>query len=276
MTIGLVKAQSEDGILWKISGNGLIKPSYLFGTIHYHCHPESLNKPAITNAIKASSKVAMEINLGDMGVIMALFKLSMKPSGTSLVSILSPSDYKIVDTACRYFLEDSLANMDTKSPMELNSALFMSQKFTGCKGLPVDFLIVELAKKAGKPTLGLETFQFQDSLLKTIPLELQAKWLVEFCKENEKAKRDFVALNKAYNDQKSTELYKLILESSPESNYMQDVLLTQRNIKWVNYLKINIVNEPYFIAVGAGHLGGDEGLLKLLIKSGYTLTPIQF
>ena len=268
------KAQN-DGILWKVSGNGLSKPSYLFGTIHYHCKAASFNKPALVNAIKASSQVALEINLSDIKVLMAMFARSGQPSGSSLTQLFSPADYKIVDTTCRLYLDDSLANLDSKSPIDLLSTLYMSPSFTGCKGLPIDFLIVEMAKKTGKPIMGLETFAFQDSLLKSIPLPTQAEWLLEFCKENEKTKKDFKALQSAYDSQSSSELYRLTLETSPEFAYLKESLLDNRNEKWANFLLEHMKTESYFVAVGAGHLSGEKGLIKLLTQAGYTLTPIQ-
>lgn len=268
------KAQT-DGILWKISGKGLTKPSYLFGTIHYHCQAASFNKPVLINAIKASSQVALEINLSDMNVLMAMYAKSMQPSGSSLVQLYSSSDYGIIDTTCRQFLDDSLANFDTKSPIDLLSTLYMSTAFTGCKGLPIDFLVVEMAKKAGKPIMGLETYAFQDSLLKAIPLSTQASWLLEFCKENEKTKSDFKALQKAYDNQSCSELYRLTLETSPEFAFLKEALLDNRNEKWANFLLANMITESYFIAVGAGHLSGEKGLIKLLTQAGYTLSPIK-
>ncbi len=272
---GMCSNAQTDALLWKISGHGLTKPSYLFGTIHYHCKAESFNKPVLVNAIKSSSKVALEINLSDMEVLMTLFAKSMQPSGASLVKLLSPNEYKIVDSTCRLFLDDSLANLDNKSPIDLLGSLYMAPAFTGCKGLPIDFLIVEMAKKTGKKIIGLENYEFQDSLLKSIPMEIQAKWLVEFCKDKEKAKSDFIALGIAYNNQSSKELYKAAIESSPEYAYLKETLLDKRNQNWVNFLLMNMTTESYFLAVGAGHLGGDKGLIALLTNAGYILTPIK-
>jgi len=273
--ISLGTNAQNDGILWKVSGNGLTKPSYLFGTIHYHCNAASFNKPVLVNAIKASAQVALEINLSDIKVLMAMFAKSMQPSGSSLTQLFSPADYKIVDTTCRLYLDDSLANLDSKSPIDLLSNLYMAPSFTGCNGLPIDFLIVEMAKKTGKPIMGLETFAFQDSLLKSIPLPTQAEWLLEFCKENEKTKKDFKALQSAYDSQSSSELYRLTLETSPEFTYLKEALLDNRNEKWANFLLEHMKTESYFVAVGAGHLSGEKGLIKLLTQDGYTLTPIQ-
>jgi uncharacterized protein YbaP (TraB family) len=273
--ISLGTNAQNDGILWKVSGNGLTKPSYLFGTIHYHCNAASFNKPVLVNAIKASSQVALEINLSDIKVLMAMFAKSMQPSGASLTQLLSPADYKIVDTTCRQYLDDSLANLDSKSPIDLLSTLYMAPSFTGCKGLPIDFLIVEMAKKTGKPIMGLETYAFQDSLLKSIPMATQATWLLDFCKENEKTKNDFMALQKAYDDQSCSELYRLTLETAPEFAYLKEALLDNRNQKWANFLLGHMKTESYFVAVGAGHLSGEKGLIKLLTQAGYTLTPMQ-
>ena len=52
-------------------------------------------------------------------------------------------------------------------------------------------------------------------------------------------------------------------------------LLDERNAKWIPVIEKNIALTPSFIAVGAGHLGGKKGVLNLLRKKGYKLTPIK-
>jgi len=55
----------------------------------------------------------------------------------------------------------------------------------------------------------------------------------------------------------------------------QDILLNDRNKNWVGQLKKIMKKEAVFVAVGAGHLVGEQGLIALLRKEGYNLRPIE-
>jgi uncharacterized protein YbaP (TraB family) len=273
--IGL-HSQDSDGMLWRISGKELKTASYIFGTVHLYCNDSNIYKPEIVSAMDSSQVVAMELNLNDFSTIVALMKSGMKSSGKSLKNLLTASQYRVVDNACRSLIGDSLENHDNKSPMSLLSAFIVSGGLAGCmRPLPVDFVIAGMAKESGKISYGLETFDFQDSLLNSIPDSTQVRWLVEFCSDTQKAKAELSALLEAYDLHQSSRVYDLMFKTSPEMQYFNDLLLVKRNIKWVDFLQANMKEKPYFMAVGAGHLAGNDGLVSLLRKAGYNVTPIR-
>jgi len=264
-----------DGLLWKVSGNGLSKPSYLFGTIHLYCNPESLMTPILTDAVKSSDLVAMELNLNDFNTLVALYTSSMAPVKTPLKELLSKSQYKTVDSVIRVVLKDSISTYNAKSPMAMMGYLYGSESVIGCsQPSAVDFTVANLAKQLGKETYGLESFEFQDSLLKAIPDSIQVKWLMDFCGNMGKAKKEFGEFISSYNAQSSKQLYHLSVTVSPEMQLYKEILLTSRNNTWVNFLKENMASYAIFTAVGAGHLGGEDGLIAQLSKAGYTVTPV--
>lgn len=264
-----------DGLLWKVSGNGLSKPSYIFGTIHLYCNPENLMTPVLQDAAKSSDVVAMELNLNDYNTLVAIYTSSMVPVKKPLKDLLSKSQYKTVDSVIRVVLKDSISTYNGKSPIAMMGYLYSSESVIGCtQPMPVDFTVANLAKQLGKETYGLESFEFQDSLLKAIPDSIQVKWLMDFCGNMGKAKKEFGEFISSYNAQSSKQLYHLSVTVSPEMQLYKDVLLTNRNNAWVNFLKENMSTYAIFMAVGAGHLGGDDGLIAQLSKAGYTVTPV--
>lgn len=263
-----------DAILWQISGNGLSKPSYIFGTIHAYCDREKFFKPELTDALKSTDVVAMELNLNDFSTFVALMKASMKEADKPLSSKLSPSEYKSVDSACMAILGDSLKNMDLKTPMGLMGKMYLSESMIGCNPIPLDFLIAELAKREKKTSYGLETPAFQDSLMNAIPDSLQMRWLIDLSRNLNKAKADFALLMSTYDSQSSQNLYDVSFKTSPEMVYLKEALLDQRNKNWLLYLKSNMPLKAHFVAVGAAHLAGPEGMIALLKQAGYTLTPV--
>ncbi|MES2617639.1 MAG: TraB/GumN family protein [Bacteroidota bacterium] len=274
-SVSFVATAQKDGLLWKVSGNGLTKPSYLFGTIHIHCNADTINQPALQQSLNSTDLVALEIDLNSMQVLVELYNKSEEPSPVTLRTYLSASEYHTVDSACRALLGDSLDNLDNKSPVYLMSSMMFSQSFLGCRPIPIDFKIAQMAKEAGKPTMGLEKPGFQDSLIKSIPFDMQVRWLMDFCRNISSAKADFQKLLTAYNSRKIEDIYKVTFETSPEMNELSDAMLTQRNVNWVNYLNLNMKLQTYFVAVGAAHLGGKQGLIALLRQAGYTVTAVK-
>jgi uncharacterized protein len=267
---------TQDAILWKISGNGLKHDSYLFGTIHLYCDAEKINNATIQKCVDSSKTIALELNLNDFGTLIDLFKLAMKSSDKTLSEQLSKAQYRIVDQACRLWLNDSLVNLDNKTPMTLLSNFYTSKLMLDCRAAPVDFIIADMAKQAKKQTIGLETIGFQDSLLSSLPDSLQIQWLLEFCTNPEASQKELKALIDTYNEQSSEKLYDLVFKTSPEVEFFKTELLDARNEKWCKYLHTAIMKQAHLIAVGAGHLAGPKGMIALFKSMGYTLTPVRF
>src|SRR5215204_899217 len=98
-----VKENAGDNtLLWRISGNGLSKPSYLFGTMHMICANDIEVSDSLKSAIRRSDKVYLEIDMDDMmGLMMKMMmdpgKLTMK-NDTTLSDLLTPEEYKKVKT----------------------------------------------------------------------------------------------------------------------------------------------------------------------------------
>ena len=267
------QAQS-DGMLWRISGNGLNKPSYLFGTMHITCNKEYVKKPAIKNAIDSSEIVVMELNPNDSDFLKEAMKYMMEPAEKNLSALMTEDEYKVVGKACSELTGFNIGFFDNKKPMVLLTLLYASKEFMGCVSpIQMENIIAGMAKDAKKITIGLESFGFQDSMMSSIPDTTQAKWIVDLCQDIPEAKANFKAMQDVYDAQKAVELYDFILKTSPEMKF-EDVLIVQRNIKWVEFLKKRINKHPYFVAVGAGHLGGETGVISLLRKAGYTVVPI--
>jgi len=121
-------------------------------------------------------------------------------------------------------------------------------------------------------TTGLETFEEQLEFLNQIPLEEQFGDLVAALRDWNETKQQFMDLLSAYKTQ-DLETLNRIIEEEMESPKMKEVLLNKRNNDWIPKL-ISILNEGNaFIAVGAGHLEGEFGVINLLRAAGYDVWP---
>ena len=139
-------------------------------------------------------------------------------------------------------------------------------------------LVMEEAKKNGKRIDGLETMAYQMSIFDSIPYKIQAQELFKSISSDDKESdggKEYKELIKAYKDQDLKKLGEMISKSDQGMMQYEDLLLNNRNRNWVIKLKTLLKDKALVIAVGAGHLPGEKGLIELLRKEGYIVSPVE-
>ncbi|MBL7730773.1 MAG: TraB/GumN family protein [Chitinophagaceae bacterium] len=271
--------QKEDKtLLWKITGNGLEKPSYLFGTIHMLCKEDAFLSPQLKSAIADADKVYLELDMDNMLELLgAMMRMKMK-NDTTLADLLTKDEYNRIK---EYFQEHStllpFSVVETYKPM-LAASMIMETTMVCDDQVAMEQLIMEEAKSAGKSIEGLETMAYQMSMFDSIPYKVQAKALLKGIssgKDETAADKEFQALLKAYKEQDLEKLGKMISQSEDEMMQYDDLLLNNRNRNWVEKLKKLMPQKSLVVAVGAGHLPGEKGVIALLRLAGYTVTPME-
>lgn len=270
--------KENNTLLWKISGNGIDKPSYLFGTIHMLCKEDAFLSSNLLAAIEKSDRVYLELdmdNLFEMFGAMAKMKMN---NDTTLADLLTPEEYQKIKT---HFESKStmlpFSMLETYKPLMI-SALLMESGIGCDEQVAMEQLIMEEAKKKGKRIEGLETMAYQMSVFDSIPYKMQAQELLKSISIGEKdteGDKEFSEMMKAYKDQDLEKLGAMITKSDAGMMQYQDVLLNNRNRNWVEKLKTLLKEKPLVIAVGAGHLPGETGVINLLRKAGYKVTPVE-
>jgi len=261
-------------LLWEISGNGLLKPSYLFGTFHLLCVNDIHFSNALKSAVKNAQEVYMELDLDDPSTILGGMALMNMNQGKQLKDLFSASDYTRVAVFFKDSLHTSLTMFQKMKPAFLEALLY--PKMMPCKTISgVEEELLKLAKSENKEIQGLETMAFQSAVFDSIPYEEQAKELLNTIDSLDRYKLYFDTMINVYKHQQLNEIETMFSKTEFGMNDHQDVLLNNRNKNWVIQLKKIMLQEPVFIAVGAGHLVGEKGLLALLKKEGYTLRPLK-
>ncbi len=261
----------EKGLLFEISGNGLQKPSYIFGTMHLLCEGDFEMSDEMISRIKSSEILAMEMDLDDptMGFKM-LGKMKMK-GDTSLSDLMTEARYD----SLKSYLKDSLnlpPMMFQKTKPFLIYSLILT-KLLPCKTLMLENEIMKIGK--GKKVLGLETLDFQMGLMDKMSYQVQADYLLETLAAKEKSIREFQEMAETY---KKRDLEILLKSIDAEKGMMADFeneMLHKRNLAWIPEIKKLVSDKTTFIAVGAGHLGGPKGVLQLLKNEGFTIRTIE-
>lgn len=275
---GKGKAEDVNTLLWKISGNGLEKPSYLFGTIHMLCADDAVLSTNMKKALEGCDEVYFEIDLDNLFEMFgALDKMKMK-GDTTLHDLLTDEQYKRVKD---YFNNKGsmlpFSMLEQYKPMLAASTL--EQGSLPCDNTAMmEQVIMEEAKKHNKKISGLETMAYQAGVLDSIPYKLQAEQLVQYIDSAGKGDKEDAQLKEmfaAYNSQDLKKLEKLMVDSDAGISAFTDILLYHRNVNWVEKLKSLLPQKSLVIAVGAGHLPGEKGVINLLRQSGYTVEPVE-
>lgn len=269
---------SNNTLLWRISGKNLSKPSYLFGTIHLLCASDIELSETFKKAVKETDKVYLELDMDNLFEMMqAVQKMKMR-NDTTLSDLLSEKDYQKVKA---FFVGKSslipFSVLETYKPM-LAASMIM-QSATDCENtISMEQLVMKEAKREGKEIKGMETMAYQLSIFDSIPYELQAKQLLSFIADNnteDKASKEYEEMASAYRNQELAKLEALINSEEFGVGNFTDLLLYNRNYNWVAKMQTIFAGNPVVIAVGAGHLPGEKGVINLLRKAGYTVEPME-
>ncbi len=274
------KAMAQDkSLLWEISGNGLTQSSYLFGTIHMIESEDYFLPQGTLSAVDNSSKMIFEIDMADMSDPMKLMPLLQKAymkGDTTLKDLVTAEDYTLVED---HFKELGLPLMMLERMKPMFLTVFASGDFdpNGLNNGSIKSYEMEFAKMAedgNKATGGLETVEYQIGVFDKIPYKDQADMLMEALKSSDTEDDTFQQLVDLYKEQDIYGLFEMMKEDESIEEF-EDVLLYQRNKNWIPIMEEEMKQQRVFFAVGAGHLGGDLGVINLLRLQGFTLSAIK-
>jgi uncharacterized protein YbaP (TraB family) len=268
------RAFSQDkALLYEISGNGLAKPSYVFGTFHLLCKNKFTLSENLLSKLKNSQQLVLELDMDDPKMMMSMMNGMKMKGDSSIKDLLEPAKYKFVDSYFQDSLKMSLKMMQKIKPMMLYSLLM--PKLLGCEVFSLEMELVALAKKQKIEILGLENIAFQVAIFDKISYGIQAKMLCETIENSAKSRKELKELIEAYTSKDFLKMEQLIEASSDSFEGMEDELLKDRNLDWIAKVEAFAKQKPTFFAVGAGHLLGDGGVLSLLKRRGYQIKPIE-
>ena len=272
--------ESRNSLLWKVTGNELDVPSYVFGTIHMIGEEDYFFTDKMQAAFDDTKAVVFEIKVDDMMNPMALMSMMdkiMMNGGKSLSDLLTEEEYELVNDHFKK-MGMPLMMLERMKPMFLSAFASADMSPSGFNSGDIKSYELELMKQAEskkKPIEGLETMDFQFSLFDSIPYEAQAKMLVDAIKMGDQGDDQFQQMVELYKSQNIEAMQSIAVEDESGLGDFEALLLTQRNENWIPKMQDMMADKATFFAVGAGHLGGEKGVIRLLEQEGYILTPIK-
>ena len=275
-----ISAQNlEKSLLWKIYGKDMKDTSYLYGTIHMIEKKDFVVSKTLKNRFKKTESLVMEIQLDMDPAAKAFIKdNALYPNGKSIKDYLNETDYNFFQTYLKDSMKMGMIKVKICEMMRpfYAQSLIMADQMKKTESYEKTFH--KLAKK--KEKLGLETIQEQMTILAGGELQTQVN---EFIKEMKNGKLDaeneMAKLVRFYKNQDVQGLYnEMIASMEKEGGKMGGVtkedFLDNRNKRWIPKLVQLMNTKTIFIAVGAGHLAGENGLIQLLRNQGYIVSPI--
>lgn len=271
---GIVNAQTnEKSLLWKISGNGLTKPSYLFGTIHITCDATLSDK--VKNALDNTEQLCLELDMDDTSMQGEMLNSMMMKDGITMKSLTTEADFKIVDAFLTTNVGYSAEMLNPVKPFMISTMLY--PKMLGCEMQSVEAELMKIAKTQNEEVIGLETVAEQLAVFDAIPYQEQMNELVITAKDNmQRDKTELTEMMALYKTENVEEMV-AFTEKSPNvmTSKYSDILLKNRNQNWISRIDKIAKAKPTFFGVGAAHLGGQQGVIVLLRKAGFKVEAVN-
>ncbi len=276
LAVGCLTAQQSpklaNSLLWKIEGKDLETPSYLYGTIHVISQSDFFLTDATKAAFDESQEIVLELDMDDPQMGAQMMQQAGMKDGQTLDKLLAEEDYQHLDSLVQKNMGMGIAMFNNWQPI-LAFSLIVQEFIDGQMG-SYEMSFVQMAQGAEKEITGLETVAEQIAAMGNISYEAQADYLAEQLDDLESNRELFREMVDLYKQQKITDLETYIVESSGGDAFAEH-LLKDRNEKWVDRIHNKAKEGTIFFAVGAGHLAGENGVINLMRKAGFTVTAVE-
>jgi uncharacterized protein YbaP (TraB family) len=269
----VLSASSQyQNLLWKISGNGLAKESFLFGTMHSADNRAFKKTEQVKKAIKQCDAYAMEI-LADENELDAsiLLNLMMK-DGTTLSKLFSKEEYHTLDSLLEESIGYSIELLENIQPIVV-SLLLEQAGAAKDSAEPLDLYLQEFAENEGKKLIGIETVQEQLKALQALSYKEQAQMV----KEDLKKQNNLELSEQLFRFYVTENLDSMVIlnKQNPMPEKLEKALITDRNKIMIERITAFIKQQPTFCAVGALHLPEKNGIIEGLRKKGFKVEAVK-
>jgi len=261
-------------LLWEITGPGVSNPSYLYGTIHLMCPHDIVVSTELRARFYKTKQLFLELDMDDPSVLAKTMTQMTMQNDTTLKQLLTPAQYDSVSARFTELTKMPLEMMGNMKPELLATLIYPS--LLGCDGAEAwEQKFMQLAKANNMEVKGLEQVEDQLKIFDKIPYKVQAEEFAETVLHIDSVKKSFNDMLEMYKQRDLEGLNKMTSEEDELAVY-GDLLLTDRNQKWIAEMIEQAKIKPTFFAVGAAHLGNATGVINLLRERGYTVSPVNY
>lgn len=263
----------DNSLLWEIKSPKINKSSFLYGTIHMVKKEDFKLKEKVKRSFNSCTKLALELDLNmSLKTKMDVAMSTLLPNNKSIDEFMSKDEFMKL----KVYAVDSVGisekkfNKYTRLKPFYFSSILIKESLGKIKSYDEEFH--KMSSKNKMSEIGLESIQSQLKIIDQTSIQDQVKMLLEGLENGEA--NSFDQMVKAYNEEDIKTLYKIITNESTDIKDFQYNFIDKRNQSWISVIEKTINIEPTFIAVGAGHLYGEKGVINLLKKQGYDVNPV--
>lgn len=267
-------AKSENGLLWRISGKGVKEPSYLFGTAHIICKTDYVWTDDMMKALKSCDELCLEMNIDDQKEMQKVMAGMADPTGKKLNEYFTKEQYAALQTFFSDSVHVPLAMFEALKPTALLGVIENYAANCGAAAESYEMNLIKQAKENKQKIGGFETAEEMLELLDKIPGDSVVSSVIAMTKDFSENRAYNKKIITYYKDQNIEGIYDVV-HSSGALGGNEAFLVNNRNKNWVKAMQSKMPENPVFYAVGAGHLGGPEGLIALLKQKGYTVEKVK-
>ncbi|HRE75148.1 MAG TPA: TraB/GumN family protein [Flavobacteriales bacterium] len=268
--LGYEYAENENSLLWEISGNGLAEPSYLYGTIHIQRKEVFDYDTLVGLLVDTCAAYAMELNMEEMNP----FKVAkMMALDEPLDKLIPVEKYNQLDSFFRAETGTGIGLRKTTKPFFLMSEIMMKE-IGGDMPMALDLHFFSQAKSKKKKVIGIEKFEEQMAAVDELTVEEQVDIILKGLGDSTSSLNKFDELIETYLKGDLEGMVRLTQDTLYPPKFNKAFLI-DRNIVMADRIADICNKQVTFNAIGAGHLGGPEGVIALLRKKGYTVKPIK-
>lgn len=267
---------TNNSLLWMVTKNDSQDTSFVFGTMHIIQKEFFFFPDVLKDVISASDLVVLEIGeeLNNPFKAMNLLKLE---EGKTMFDFFNEAQTDSLLTWAQNEMglseETFRSTFGNMKPFVIVSAASAGDMLKDSESY--ERTIMKIQKEKEIKLEGLETLEEQMSIFDDLTDEEQAKMVMEAIKADDEANKELQEMIRLYTTQNIDSMYLMIHNDSDAIANKESEFLDDRNVKWIPKMEKMMKNKRVFFAVGAAHLGGDIGVLELLRKEGFSVTPVK-
>jgi uncharacterized protein YbaP (TraB family) len=269
ISVGLSQSKS---LLYEVKKDGF-QTTYLYGTIHLIPDSLFLFTKKLKKIISQSDEMIFEIT--DFSDNESLKKM-LKSERNSFDIFTKVQQDSVLNWGAQLIDSDTASFRRIFEYLKpVNLLQLPTMKALQEHAVSVDLALMKFADEKGIVKSELETVAFQLELLNNLPDSVMAKMILSAMRQSKDADEFQAKLLHHYQTQDIEGLANLLNESD-ETSAILDELIGKRNNKWLPKIMEKSKSKSCFVAVGAGHLGGKDGLISLFQQAGFIVSPITF
>ncbi|MBV2128049.1 TraB/GumN family protein [Arsukibacterium indicum] len=262
--------------VWKVSKDG--QHFYLAGTVHLLSKSDYPLPVAYDTAFNASSQLLFETDLNALTSPAGLSKMMQQntyPDGKTLEQVLSPEVYQQLKNYATERNMPIAAISKFKPGFAAMMLASVEMQRLGAAETGVDMHYMQLALQQNKSVAGLETMEEHLAVLEGMN-QLDPDLTIRSTLEDmHKVESQLVDMKQAWRSGDAAKLEQMFIDDLQEIPQLYEILLVKRNHAWLPQLQeLTSDEQTTLVLVGALHLAGNDGLLKLLQQQGYTLSQL--